>query len=381
MALSESEQTLRAWRPTIEAFAASAVALAIGVFDTTGRAQYLNPGMTYLLGGEDDAANLAARLALPAFDDLQRGSGPGAVYRGLLTFGGGALPYRSVRGEVHRADNRLLLIAEHDVQELDRVNHELMHVNQEITNLQRELARHRAELVQLNELKNEFMGIAAHDLRSPLSVIQGFASLLTRRPDMPPEERTELLELISESVQDMLGMLSNLLNISEIEAGKLRLRPAPVNVYEYMDRIVRLNRPLAEQKEIALVLDLPPGLPPTVYDPDRIQQVLNNLLSNAFKFSHPGTAVTLRVMQTPGGALEFSVIDQGQGIKPDELDKLFKPFQRTSTRSTAGEHSSGLGLAICKRIVELSGGRIGVESEYGTGSRFYFVLPVPDAPG
>jgi signal transduction histidine kinase len=276
---------------------------------------------------------------------------------------------------VRRRENQLLVIAEHDIEELDRVNHELMNVNREITNLQRALARQKAELVRLNELKNEFMGIAAHDLRSPLSVIQGFASLLIRRPEIAGEERNELLTMISASVQDMLGMLNNLLNISEIESGNLRLRPIEVDLYQYLDRVARFNRHLAEQKDITLKLDLQPDLPRAVFDPDRIQQVMNNLLNNAFKFSYGGTVVTIQVIQTPQDEIKISVIDQGQGIKADEVSKVFLPFQRTSTRATAGEHSSGLGLAICKRIVELSGGQIAVESEHGKGSRFYFTLP------
>jgi two-component system, response regulator PhcR len=112
------------------------------------------------------------------------------------------------------------------------------------------------------------------------------------------------------------------------------------------------------------------------FDQERIRQVLNNLLSNAIKFSPAHTLVRLTVLPKPTG-VEFSVIDQGQGIRVEEQSMLFGAFQRTSTKPAAGEHSTGLGLSICKKIVELHGGTIGVQSEVGRGSRFFFTLPIP----
>lgn len=374
-------QSLRPWLAEIGAFADSASAVAIGLFDRSGRALYLNAGMRRLLHADDDAENLAERFALPRFAALADDVAGGLVHRGLLSFEGPDFPARTVRGEVHRRAETLLVIAEYDVAELQRVTAELLEVNRAITGLQRELARRQAELIQLNERKNEFIGVAAHDLRSPLTVIQGYATLLSRRPEMPEGERAELLGIIADSVQDMLRMLDNLLNIAEIEAGKLKLRPREVDLYAFVERTARLNRPLADQKGVALALDLAPDLPPVVLDPDRIRQVLNNLLGNAIKFSRSGTTVTLQVRRADENTVEIAVIDQGQGIRPEELGLLFTPFQKTSTRATGGEHSSGLGLAICKRIVEISGGDIRAASDYGQGSRFSFTLPIAPKSG
>ncbi|NDJ74900.1 MAG: response regulator, partial [Chloroflexi bacterium] len=234
-----------------------------------------------------------------------------------------------------------------------------------------ELSAANERLNELNDLKNEFMGIAAHDLRSPLSVIQGFASMMLRHGHLDADERHEYLTIIVESVEQMIRLLNDLLSITAIESGKLRLRPDPVDVAAYLERIVLLNRRIAEEKDIALVTDLEPDLPLAVFDPDRIQQVMNNLLSNAFKFSEPGTTVTVQAMQMDDG-IEFAVTDEGQGIRPDELTRVFEAFQRASSRATAGEFSTGLGLAICKRIVDLHRGTISVESEVGLGSRFFF---------
>jgi signal transduction histidine kinase len=366
---------LAPWFPAIMAFVENSMALAIGVFNAQGQLRYGNAGMQHLLGTKDSALARECFKA-PTFETLSaKEVTQAAIYQGWLTFGSESTPHRSVRGAVFRREETFLIVAEHDIEESERVNHQIMAVNREITNLQRELARQKAELAALNERKNEFMGIAAHDLRSPLAVIQGYSSLLTRYPDMPADERNELLTIITDSIQDMLEMLNNLLNVSEIESGKLRLAPIDVDIYDYMDRIAQRNRHLADQKNIALCLELEPNLPSVQFDPHRIQQVMDNLLSNAFKFSHRGTQVTIHVVKSSPESVEISVIDQGQGIKPDELGKVFLAFQRTSTRSTAGEHSTGLGLAICKRIVEVSGGQIDVESTYGQGSRFFFTLP------
>lgn len=370
---------LEPWQAQLADFAERSRALAIGVFDVDGAVHYLNAGLRDLLGMDEHDPFDPAYFASPRFDALREaesGSRDAPVYSGWLSFGGDHALYRSVFGHVFRRDDELLLLAEYDVDELERVNHELMNVNREITNLQRELARRQAELIQLNERKNEFMGIAAHDLRSPLTVVQGFSSMMLNEPDMPEEERAEFLALILQSAKDMIDLINNLLNISEIESGKLQLNPVDVHLPDYLARVVVLNRHLAEQKDIALDLDLAPDLPLMVFDAERVQQVFNNLLSNAFKFSHPGTHVTIRARLRSEKLVVFSVIDQGQGIPADELNKLFRAFERTSTRSTGGEHSTGLGLAICKKIVEFSGGAITVESTPGEGSTFTFTLPV-----
>jgi signal transduction histidine kinase len=237
-----------------------------------------------------------------------------------------------------------------------------------------ELADMNTRLVALNMQKDTFLGMAAHDLRSPLTVLQGFTDLLMH-PSSRPEDTREFATIIRETIQQMLTLLDDLLDITAIEAGKLTLRPVATDVTAFVERVCRFNRRIGEQKGIALVTEIEAGLPHVVFDPQRIEQVLNNLLSNAFKFSHSGTSVIVRICRSEG-AVEFSVIDQGQGIRADEIEKVFGEFQRVSTKPTADEHSTGLGLSIARRIVALHNGRIGVESELGRGSRFSFTLPL-----
>jgi signal transduction histidine kinase len=261
------------------------------------------------------------------------------------------------------------------IAELQRANNELEAKVQART---QELQEKNFALEEMNTLKNEFLGMAAHDLRSPIGNIQNLTELiLDHDGGMEQEERVEVVTMIHNLSQGMMNLLNDLLDITTIESGKIDLQPAPVIMRPYLREIEHYHRLLAERKKIHLTTEIADNIPMVVFDKERIRQVLNNLLSNAVKFSPMHTVVRLRVHPTPAG-IEFSVIDQGQGIRSEEQSKLFGAFQRTSTKPTAGEHSTGLGLSICKKIVELHGGSIGVESAVGRGSRFFFVLPMTE---
>jgi signal transduction histidine kinase len=237
----------------------------------------------------------------------------------------------------------------------------------------RELREKNLALEAADKVKNEFLGIAAHDMRSPLGAIQSMTEMLLDEGLLSDGERVEFLTLIRQTSEGMRGLLNDLLDITSIERGALNLERRKVNLYKYLAEIERFNQSLARPKQIRLHTLVEPGLPEVFFDEERVRQVLNNLLGNAVKFSNPGTTVTLEVRRVEGG-MEFAVRDEGQGIKEDELPLLFGAFQRTSTKPTGGEGSSGLGLCICKKIVEAHGGWIGVESEIGKGSRFVFTL-------
>jgi signal transduction histidine kinase len=260
------------------------------------------------------------------------------------------------------------------IAELQRANNELEAKVQART---QELQEKNIALEAMNTLKNEFLGMAAHDLRSPIGNIRNLAELiLDQDGEIGQDERVEVVTMIRNLSQGMMNLLNDLLDITTIESGKIDLQPTPVAMRPYLREIEHYHRLLAEHKRIQLITEVADNLSMAVFDKERIRQVLNNLLSNAIKFSPMHTVVRLRVHPTPLG-IEFSVIDQGQGIRSEEQSKLFGAFQRTSTKPTAGEHSTGLGLSICKKIVELHGGSIGVESEVGRGSRFFFILPRP----
>ncbi len=255
---------------------------------------------------------------------------------------------------------------------------ELALMNNELMTLQRELVKRTIELEKLNEQKNEFIGMAAHDLRNPLQVIDGYSRLLLGENFGPlTAQQREMVLAVSRNSDFMLKLITDLLHISRIDAGKLQLDLQPADIVELVRKNVQLNRLLAQEKEIDLRLSCKDEQLTLLIDTYKIEQVLNNLLQNAIKFSHPHTVVTVGLNRTDRGAL-ISVQDQGQGIPAEEMDRLFKPFQKMSVRSTRGEPSTGLGLAIAKRIVVGHQGEIWAESQPGAGSTFYVKLPAAD---
>ncbi len=257
-----------------------------------------------------------------------------------------------------------------------RVVQALTGLNSELANAQRELARKNAELNGAIREKNQLLGLAAHDLRNPLGVILGIADLLSEEPvaSLSAETR-KLFAHVATSAAYMVELIDDMLDFSKIDAGRLDLRLNPVDIFDFIRQNLAFNSLLANKKDINLSFEPPDSLPLVMLDTRRMQQVLNNLISNALKFSHPGSTITV-ALKDAGATVTIAVTDQGQGIAPDEIGRLFQPFSSTSTRSTANEKSTGLGLAIARRIVEAHRGQIRVESQLGRGSTFIVSIPV-----
>lgn len=236
-----------------------------------------------------------------------------------------------------------------------------------------ELRETNVQLQKLDAQKNKFLGTVVHDLRGPIGNIQTCTYLLDMA-EPQSEDYKDFLSIINETTAKLLVLINDLLDVSAIESGKLILEPKAVQLSEFIDRVQHLNQQLGNKKGIDLQVALQPGLAQGVFDAKRMEQVLDNLLGNAFKFSHSGTSVRLSVFQHEDW-LCFEVEDQGQGIKVEDMDKLFGAFQKTSTLPTNHEASSGLGLSICKRIVELHDGQIQVSSVVGEGTCFTVMIP------
>ena len=257
---------------------------------------------------------------------------------------------------------------DHDHGEYD----ELTRLNNELIDLQRTLAKKNAELENLNQLKNQFLGMAAHDLRNPLGIIMGYSQFLS---DEVPPEQAALANIIHASSQFMLRLIDDLLDVSAIESGQVRLDLQPIDLLTLVKRNLTLNQLLADRKRIALKWRAPDTLPSLLADAGKLEQVLNNLISNAIKFSYPQSTVEVSVT-VEGERVVLAVHDHGPGIPAAEFDRLFKPFSRTSVKSTAGEHSTGLGLTITRRLALAHGGDLWVESAVGQGSTFFVALPI-----
>lgn len=261
-------------------------------------------------------------------------------------------------------------------EELESLQMNLVEANNDANNLSRELQKKNVQLDQLNKIKNQFLGMAAHDLRNPIGIILEFSKFLIQETQgVLTDEQQKLLQNIETSSQFMLHLLNDLLDVAKIESGKLELEFAPTDFNALVKRIVALNQIVASQKNIQIYLQIYEKLPKPVVDSIKMEQVLNNLLTNAIKFSPANSRIDMSVFQS-GNDVMVSVKDQGPGIPENERSKLFQPFQTTSVKSTGGEKSTGLGLMIVKKIITGHQGQIWVESTEGSGSTFFFTIPI-----
>lgn len=260
--------------------------------------------------------------------------------------------------------------------EFSQLNNELVTLQRKLTKKNQEQQRLNEELQRLNELKNKFLGIAAHDLRGPLANIQLAADFLLNQFDtLPRASMEEMLQSIDRQAQYMSTLISDLLDVTQIEAGKLDLNPEPVDLVDFLAEAVKHFAKIAAPKETRVLLEANP-VGTVEADPVRLRQVVDNLISNAIKYSPPGSTVTVSAEKIESG-WRVNVEDEGPGITEEDRQRLFQEFARLSAKPTGGEKSTGLGLAISRRVVETHGGKIGVDSEPGHGSTFWFTLPTP----
>jgi signal transduction histidine kinase len=224
------------------------------------------------------------------------------------------------------------------------------------------------------EARTRQAGIVAHDLRNTLGAITSGIELMREGESQLSPYLLEIAELIERASEASLTLVSDLFDFTLLTSGRLELHLKETDLAILLGQNVSTNHRLAEKKHIELEAQVAPDLPCLSIDPARIQQVLTNFVTNAIKYSQPGTKVIVRATSSDAQVL-VEVVDQGPGIPADEAKRLFHEYQKASPRPTAGEPSTGLGLAIARRIVESHGGRIGVDSTVGVGSNFYFTLP------
>ena len=240
--------------------------------------------------------------------------------------------------------------------------------------LRGDLAAQNRSLRELDRLKDTFVATVSHELRTPLTSIHGYLELLLEGEagDLTDEQR-RFLGIIDRNSDRLLGLVGDLLFVAQVDAGGMHVEASSVDLASLACECVQSHAPGAEAREIELTLDAAASLP-TTGDPKRLAQLLDNLVSNALKFTPPGGAVTVHTYAGPG-AVVLEVEDSGMGIAPADQARLFDRFYRTATASDQAIQGTGLGLAIAKAIAEAHGGTISVTSAVGSGSTFRVVLP------
>ncbi|RKZ49634.1 MAG: hybrid sensor histidine kinase/response regulator [Candidatus Parabeggiatoa sp. nov. 3] len=231
------------------------------------------------------------------------------------------------------------------------------------------------ELDQLNQDKNEFLGIVAHDLKNPLAAIQGSALLIQSDYDeLPKKDVIEFANIISTSSQQLFELIKNLLDVNQIESGKMRLSLTELNMLPILQFLVKEYREKASVKGIRLICHCTEPKYEVYVDENSIRQVLDNVISNAVKYSPPGKHIIVSISQNENG-VRCEIQDEGPGLSEADQQKLFSKFTRLTAQPTGEEHSTGLGLFIVKKLVEAMKGRVWCESELGQGALFILELP------
>jgi len=236
-----------------------------------------------------------------------------------------------------------------------------------------EAARERAE--RSEKFKQQFLANMSHEIRTPMNAVMGMTNLLIDKN--PRIDQRKYLEGIQKSSDNLLHIINDILDLSKIEAGKIELEQIDFSIPEVVHQVEQTLRHKAEEKGLQLIISIDPLVPEIVIgDPGRLNQILMNLAGNAIKFTEKGS-VTFKVTPTTDRSIEFSIIDTGIGIARDKLQSVFENFSQAHASDTRKFGGTGLGLTICKQLVELMGGKILIESEEGSGSTFLFTLEMP----
>jgi len=278
------------------------------------------------------------------------------------------------------------------LEEVERLNRFLAKLLKDLQHANKELEKARSEAEAADRVKSAFLSTMSHELRTPLNSIIGFTGIMLQGLSGPlNDEQIKQLSMVQNSGRHLLNLINDVLDISKIEAGQLEILAQPFSMRQAVESAVQVVAPLIGKKAQALFLEIAPSVDRVVSDQRRVEQVLLNLLTNAVKFTPDGGEIRLTAKLVPGSEplkegmgrhasknfIEISVSDNGIGINPQDLDKLFQPFRQLDTGLTRQYEGSGLGLSICKRLVEILGGEILAESNgQGKGSRFMFILPL-----
>jgi signal transduction histidine kinase len=281
-------------------------------------------------------------------------------------------------GDLARGFNAMLATIQDRDRELEAHRRELERTISDLERSSGELQEANRKLRELDKMKSDFITVASHELRTPVTSIKAYIELMLLKPHMPAEKKSRLLTIINAESDRLSRLINDLLDLSRIESGTMAWRVADVSLDEVIRDSLEGVTPLARNKDLRVTTDIAPGLPPVRGDRDRLVQVVTNILSNAVKFTPPGGSVYIsaRLQTGPQPRVAVSIRDTGGGIREEDLKIVFDKFQRSDDHLTSTVEGTGLGLAIAREIVEHHGGTIWAESTYGEGSTFTFTLPL-----
>jgi signal transduction histidine kinase len=253
---------------------------------------------------------------------------------------------------------------------------ELEATNRGVVALYAELDDKTAALNHALELKSRFLSYMSHEFRTPLTSITSLTDMLLARMDGPlTVEQTRQVEFIRGSVLELTEMVNDLLDLAKVDAGRITISPEWFDMVDLFSALRGMFKPIVASGAVSLVLEEPKAVPRLYTDDKKLSQILRNFISNALKFTQQGEVrVTAELIS--GGQVEFAVSDTGIGIAPEHLQTLFHDFVQIDTRLQRRLRGTGLGLSLARKFAELLGGHVGAESELGTGSRFWVVIPV-----
>jgi signal transduction histidine kinase len=234
------------------------------------------------------------------------------------------------------------------------------------------------QLRAATEAKSIFLAHMSHELRTPLNAVIGFSDLLLGGvAGKINNKQRQCLEDILSSGKHLLSLINDILDLSKVEAGKIDIRPESLRLADVVDDAVTTVKPMIDESKHELAISIAEDLPPVYGDRNRLKQILLNLLSNAIKFTPDGGKISLETSREDDFC-KVSMVDNGIGIREEDQTCIFEPFTQLDTQPGERKQGTGLGLALTKQLVELLGGKIGVESEYGKGSQFSFTIPLAE---
>jgi signal transduction histidine kinase len=264
--------------------------------------------------------------------------------------------------------------------QIESLNQELAETNRGVVALYAELDDRAADLREVSELKSRFLSYMSHEFRTPLGAIRSITRILLDQMDGPlTKEQEKQVRFVQSSAEELTEMVNDLLDLAKIEAGRISISPAWFEMVDLFAALRGMFRPLLTNEAVALVFEEPTDVPRVFTDDKKLSQILRNFISNALKFTHKGEVRVSSQYRTPGW-VTFSVADTGIGIAREHQGALFQDFVQVDAPIQRRFRGTGLGLALSKRLAELLGGSVAVQSELGQGSTFFAIIPIHFSP-